>query len=147
MNSELVRRVIDNIAKKNIDTMPRNNKTDIKDSYEYQKKISLSNYSSGKDSNYNWNNKAEKKAIKLSSLANEIRGTVKNEEAAITSSGKGIKTRRDNTITLNQLSKLSVGKAEEPKTYKSLESSSTRNNKKNTGLSLEDLANNIKKNI
>lgn len=147
MTSELVRRVMNNIASKKIDQIPRRNTEGIKNDYEYQKKISLLNYSSPKNENYNSNKKGNKKAMDLNSLADEIRGVSQSDKALIQSKDNIVKDHKNNKMTLSDLSKLSGGKDEESKIYKTPNSSSSKNNKKNMGLSLEDLANSIKKNI
>lgn len=147
MRSELVRRVMDNIAKKNIDQMPGEITEDIKDDYEYQKRISLLNYASDKDLDFSSKNITKKKAMDLSSLADKARGRDQGDRPLNQTADVKIKKSKSNKLTLSELSKLSGGKGEKSESYKTSNATKNQNNKTNRGLSLEDLTNNIKKNI
>lgn len=169
MANELARTIMNNIAEKNIG---RTNKTntynpqrnaDDKDNYELQKSISLSNYSSGVNSNYKVNssldyksNTRNKKAVDLNSLARETRGEKEESKTLKSRKTSNSKAGKSNTMTLDQLSKMSGGSDQEASNYKPLEgkvnynfsgdnSFGVKTNKNN--LSLDSLARNIKKNI
>ena len=149
MTNELVRKVMNNISKRNIEQEPRTNNCIrvTNNQYEYQKKIALSNYGSAKELNYKDRDKIDKKPINLNSLADEVRGRVKTDKPLESNGEFTIKAKRENKLTLQDLTKMAGGKSEEAKSDKSLKDTFTQKSISNKGLTLNDLANNMKKNI
>nr|WP_300004989.1 hypothetical protein [Tissierella sp.] len=146
MTSELVRRVMNNISQKNLDSLPGNGNKESKDSYEYQKKIALSNYGSGEALNHRNIDRSIKQSMDLNSLADEIRGN-KSDKPSGPSKEFKMDSGSKNKLTLQDLSRMAGGKADERGNQSSLKDSGMQKETKKRGLTLDKLADNMKKNI
>lgn len=150
MTNELVKTVMNNIAKKNIGNLHENDTRNTEDSYELQKQRSLSNYSSNysssNNSNYSSNVHSKKKAVDLNSLAREIKGESREVKSSDTFTNKNNNKSGDNRLTLDDLSKITGGKESTENLNKSSKRDYVKSESKH-GVSLEDLARDTKKNI
>lgn len=147
MTSELVRRVMNNISQKNLDSLPGTSSKDIKDSYEYQKKVALSNYGSAEALNNIKMDRSIKKSMDLNSLADEIRGTGKSDKPLGPTEEFKMESGRKKKLTLQELSRMAGGKTDETGNQNSLKDLNKQENTSKKGLTLEKLADNMKKNI
>lgn len=150
MTNELVKTVMNNIVKKNIGDLHENTRiSNNEDSYELQKKRSLSNYSnkykSATSSNYS-SKQRERKAVDLNSLAREIKGESNDSKASADFVKKTHKKSGNNRLTLDELSKISGGK-ENSENKRKIDNIDHERVKSKHGVSLEDLARDAKKNI